>query len=344
MGWSISFLGFNRPPPIEKLKAIPWLESWRLFQEPQTAAWFLEGNDAGEAITFSSEIKTAGLALNDHQTALFAKIASELDRHGAKRYCFEDYATKIAMLLSAELGQAVAAFAGDDEVTDCAFIFDHGKLLRGRLDFEWNKALSFDTYGNAELIWLYPEGVSDEDVGFKPTRYLYQTVLEEAKLFFDSAFLNDTLNFDRSDLDKFLLEAQHGVAHAPYRSKSDLLRDELGSSPSPEKLIAAFDATINAILDAKFPHAENEHRFAMDAAISGYVVYASQLRFSTSPHLKFYADLTEVLSAIGEYSKRLRPKPEFRKKSINFGDWNRELKSKWSQQKRRAGGKKFWLF
>jgi len=344
MGWQISFLGLNQAPDFDKLNSISWLKNWRLFQEPETEAWLLEGQGQSDTITFFEEIKTSNLVLKDAQSALLKKIETELARNDGRWYFFDSYTAKIALLLSIELGQPVASFIGDDEGTDAAFIFDQGKLVTGQLQFEWNKALSFGPDAKAELEWLYPEGLSDEDEKFKPTRHMYQIALENAQAFFGSNFLDATLDFDRDDLDRYLLKAEKGVVKPPYRSKSDVLRDDLGTSPSPKQLIERFEPIIHAILDPSFPDAPNEHRFEMDKQVSGSVGYTSNLRCSASPHLKFYADLSKVLGEISRYTMALRPKPDFRKRSINFKSWNRELNGKWRKQKRRADGKSGWFF
>jgi hypothetical protein len=82
----------------------------------------------------------------------------------------------------------------------------------------------------------------------------------------------------------------------------------------------------------------------MDKKVSGAVGYTSNLRFSSSPHLKFYAELSKVLGEFSRYTMALRPKPDFRKRSINFERWKRELRGKWNRQKRRADGKSGWFF
>lgn len=344
MGWNISFLGFNRPPSIDKLNSIDWLTGWRLFQDPQIGAWFLDGQSQSKSITFYEEIKTGDLKLEGDQAALIKKIETELLRHEGRWYFFDAYIAKIALMLSIELAQPVASFIGDDEGTDAAFIFDQGRLVTGRLQFEWNKALTFDPEANAEVEWLYPEGVSADDKTFKPTRHMYQIALEEAHTFFGSNFLDETLNFDRDDLERFLLKAEKGVADPPYRSQSDIFREDLGDAPSPMQLIESFEPIVNAILDPSFPDAPNEHRFGMDKQISGCVGYTDRLRFSSSPHLKFYADLCKVLGEVSRYTLALRPKPDFRKKAFNFPKWNRELRGQWKRQTRRAQGKGFWFF
>lgn len=344
MGGYVSFIGFNQTPDLDALNRVSWLDRWRLFQAPDVAAWLLEGQSNERTITFFEEIKFGALKLTTAQATLLEKIEAEVKKHEGNKLAFDTYTAKIAIALSAELGQPVAAFAGDDMGTDSAFVFDQGKLVRGQLEIAWNKALSFDAEANAELEWLYPEGVSDEDDEFQINRTLYQILLEEAARFYGSDFLDSMLDSFRDDADKYVLKAEKGEADPPYRSQSDIFRDELGSAPTPETLIAAFDSIVETILDPEFPNAENEDRFKMDELISGTVGYTSKLRFSESSHLKFYADLTTTLGDISGYTKALRPKPDFRKRSINFLRWNQELRGKWRKAKRRAEGKRGWFF
>ena len=344
MGGYVSFVGFNQAPNLDKLNTLQWLERWRVFQAPDVAAWLMEGQSNDATITFFEEIKLGALKLTTDQAALLDKIQAEVKQYGAHAHAFDAYTAKIAIALSDALGQPVAAFAGDDDGTDAGFVFDEGRLVRGQLEIAWNKALSFDADANAEVHWLYPEGVSDEDDDFQVNRVLYQILLEEAQQFYGNGFLDEMLDSFRDDDDKYVLKAEKGVADPPYRSQSDIFRDEIGTAPTPQTLIAKFDPIVETILNPDFPSAENEDRFKMDELISGTVGYTSKLRFSDSPHLKFYADLTTTLGDIAGYTKALRPKPDFRKKSINFLRWNQELRGKWRKAKRRAEGKSGWFF
>lgn len=344
MAGYVGFIGFNQAPDLDALNRVNWLDRWRLFQAPDVNAWLLEGQSNVSTITFVEEIKFGALKLTADQAALLEKIEAEVQKHDGNKLAFDTYTAKIAIALSAELGQRVAGFAGDDMGTDSAFVFEQGKLVRGQLEIAWNKALSFDAEAKVELEWLYPEGVSDEDDDFQVNRVLYQILLEEARRFYGSDFLDDMLDSFRDDADKFVLKAEKGVADPPYRSQSDIFRDEIGNAPTPETLIAAFDPIVETILDPDFPSAENEDRFKMDELISGTVGYTSKLRFSDSPHLNFYADLTTTLGDIAGYTKALRPKPDFRKRSINFLRWNQALRGKWRKAKRRAEGKRGWFF
>ena len=52
MGWRVCFFGFSRPPAKDVLEKAEWLTSWRLFHEPETEAWFLEGQSESDEITF----------------------------------------------------------------------------------------------------------------------------------------------------------------------------------------------------------------------------------------------------------------------------------------------------
>jgi hypothetical protein len=337
MGWNICFLGFNRPPSIKTLEQIQWLKSWRLFHEPETGASFLEGQSLSETISFQEEIKTAKLALTESQKHQLENIDAEISKHGGYKELFDSYSAQIAMLLSQALNQPVASFVGDDEGTESCFIFDEGKLVRGRLEINWNKALSFDTDGNAELEWLYPEGMSDDDPDFKMTRTMYQIGVEEADAFFDRHSLEDTLSFDRDFRPgQFLLKAQKGKPDLPIRRPVDELTDFLGDAPTQKQVLAAFDPIVQAILDTDFPNAPNAHRFEMDERLGACSIYISRLIQLSPQPSGFYKGIQKFLNDIGLYVRYMRPKPEFRKKSINARGWSRQLKRKWWFQNLRS--------
>jgi hypothetical protein len=71
MGWNVCFFGFNRPPAKDVLEKAECLTSWRLFHEPETEAWILEGQSDSDEITFYEEVKTAGLVLTHDQESMF---------------------------------------------------------------------------------------------------------------------------------------------------------------------------------------------------------------------------------------------------------------------------------
>ncbi len=334
MGWRVCFFGFNRPPAIDVLEKTEWLTSWRLLHEPETGASFLEGQSESEGITFFEEVKTGNRVLTGDQKALLDRIDTAIAANGGYKQLFDTYAAEVAMLLSQELEQPVAAFVGDDEGVDSCFIFDRGRLMRGRLEIHWNKALVFDADGNAELEWLYPEGVSDNDPDFVNSRTLYQIAIEEADAFFARHTLDDTLNFDRDfEPGQFVLKAQKGEPALPIRRPIDELNDSLGLSPAPEQILEAFAPVVDAILDAGFPDAPNAHRFEMDDRCAACSVYVSYLRRRSSERSAFAEDLHSFLLDLSNYTKRLRPAPEFRKPSIDFGSWRRKLVAEWRRQK-----------
>lgn len=336
MGWRICFFGFNRPPAIDVLEKAEWLTSWRLFNEPKTEAWFLEGQGESDEITFYQEVKTASRVLTNDQDSLLISIENKIAENDGSKYCFDPYAAQIAMLLSQELKQPVAAFVGDDEGVDSCFIFDRGRLVRGRLEIDWNRALAFGADGSAELEWLYPEGVSDTDPDFVVSRTIYQIGIEEADAFFERHTLDDTLNFNRDfKPGQYVLKAQKGGPDPPIRRPLDELNNLLGLSPTPEQMLAAFAPVVDAILDARFPDAPNAHRFEMDDRSTALSVYVSYLRQRSSGNAAFAEELHTFLLDLSDYTKRLRPAPDFRKSSIDFGRWRRKLSADWRRQQRR---------
>ena len=336
MGWRVCFFGFNRPLATDVLQKTQWLTSWRLFHEPETGASFLEGQSESDEITFSKEVKTADRLLTDDQKAVLASIDTAIAENGGYKQLFDTYAAELAMLLSQELKQPVAAFVGDDEGVESCFIFDRGCLMRGRLEIHWNKALVFDADGNAELEWLYPEGVSDNDPAFINSRTFFQIGIEEADAFFARHTLDDTLTFDREfKPGQFVLKAQKGEPDLPIRRPIDELNDSLGLSPTPEKILEAFAPVVDAILDEGFPDAPNAHRFEMDDRSTALSVYVSNLRRGSPAQSTFAEGLHPFLLDLSNYTKRLRPAPEFRKSSIDFGSWRRKLAAEWRRQKPR---------
>lgn len=338
MGWRVCFFGFHRAPATDILLKTEWLTSWRLFHEPETGAYFLEGQSRSEEITFFEEVKTAGLSLSDEQRAVLTGIDSNITRNGGYRQLFDTYASEIAMLLSQELAQPVAAFVGDDEGVNSCFVFDRGHLVRGRLEIHWNKALAFDADGKANLEWLYPEGVSDNDPDFINSRMFFQIGIEEANAFFDRHSLEDTLSFDRNlRPGAFVLKAQKGEPDPPIRRPIDELNERLGVAPTKEQLLNAFAPVVEAILDEGFPDAPNAHRFEMDDRSTALLVYASNLRRHSSGQARFAEDLHPFLLDLSNYTRRLRPAPAFRKSSIDFLRWRQKLSAKWRRHNPRNG-------
>jgi hypothetical protein len=334
MGWRVCFFGFNRPPATDVLQKTQWLTSWRLFHEPETGASFLEGQSESDEITFSNEVKTADRLLTDDQKALLVSIDNRITENGGYKQLFDTYAAEIAMLLSQELNQPVASFVGDDEGTESCFIFDQGKLVRGRLEIHWNKALAFDADGNAELEWLYPEGLSGNDPDFINSRTFFQIGIEEADAFFERHTLDDTLTFDHDfKPGQFVLKAQKGEPDLPIRRPIDELNDILGLSPTTEQILEAFAPVVDAILDEGFPDAPNAHRFEMDDRSTALSVYLSNLRQRSSQHSAFAEGLHPFVLDLSVYTKRLRPAPEFRKSSIDFRHWRQKLSAEWRRKK-----------
>ncbi|MEO0817452.1 MAG: hypothetical protein AAFX86_09105 [Pseudomonadota bacterium] len=334
MGWYVSFVAFNRPPEIDTLQGIDWLTSWRLFHEPETGAWFFEGQSDTEAITFQEEIKTKALGLTDDQTALLKGIETSITEQGGDKTLFDVDGAQIAMALSRALDQPVAHFSAYDEGGDSCFIFDAGRLIRGRLEIDWNKALSFDARGRAELEWLYPEGVSDDDPGFVNSRTMFQIGLEEADAFFDRHTLANTLTFDNEiEPGQFLLKAQKGAPAPTALTPHEELTQLLGLSPTFEDMLEAFSPVVDAVLDSGFPDAPNPHRHEMDNRSLGCCVYVSYLRKRSSENAAANARLHAFLLDLNNYAKALRPAPDFRKSSTDFRRWQRKLSADWLRQK-----------
>jgi hypothetical protein len=261
---------------------------------------------------------------------MIISIENKIAESAGIKYYFDRYAAQIAILLSQELKQPVAAFVGDDEGVDSCFIFDSGRIVRGRLEIDWNRAFAFDADGKSELEWLYPEGVSDTDPDFICLRTMYQIGIEEADAFFERHTLDDTLTFDR-DLKpgQFVLKAKKGEPDPPTRGSIDELIDILGPSPTPKKILETFAPVVDAILDEGFPDAPNEHRFKMDVRSTALAVYVSKLRGRSFEQSAFAEGLHPFLLDLSVYTKRLRPAPEFRKSSIDFGRWRRKLTAEW---------------
>lgn len=347
MGWDVRFFGLNQAPEVKRLDVAQWLESWRLFHAPEANAWILEGQSQTDEITFLEEIKTNNRVLSSGQKSLLRKIETEIAKNGGYRELFDSDSTQIALLLSIELEQPVASFVSNDEGVDACFIFDRGHIARGRIEIDWNKALVFDADANAELEWLAPEGSLDPDKDLEAGYGIHEIVAEEAETFFSNNFLDELFSFDRELAPlRFQLDAQKGDPDPPYRSKSDVLRDELGISPSPQQLIVAFQPIIQSIQDPNFPYASNEHRYELHERVSGCFLFANSLSnySSAQAHLKFYAGLADLLEEFSTYTRLLRPKPEFRKRSIDFAGWKRKLGRQWWRQKIRTKPWGRWLF
>lgn len=334
MGWHVSFIGFNRRPALDTLQEIDWLTSWRLFCEPETGAWFMEGQSESNEITFQEEIKTGNLVLTEDQKTMLANIEARIVEHGGHKELFDTYGVQIAMLLSQHLDQPVAAFSGFDEGGESGFIFDGGKLVRGRLEIDWNKALAFHGDGKAELEWLYPEGVSEDDPDFAATRTMFQIGIEEADRFFERHSLEEVLTFDHDfKPGQFVLKAEKGKPTPPIRRPGDELNEVLGLAPTPQQMLDTFAPVVEAILDPEFADAPNPRRFELDDWSAACSVYVSYLRKRSSEHSGFTESLHAFLLDLSNYTKRLRPAPEFRKSSIDFGRWNRKLSAEWRRQK-----------
>ncbi|MEL6566900.1 MAG: hypothetical protein AAFQ22_00675 [Pseudomonadota bacterium] len=334
MGWYVSFVAFNRPPEIDTLQGVDALASWRLFHEPETGAWFLEGQSNTEAITFQEEIKTKALGLTDEQTAQLKNIETRITEKGGDKSLFDADGAKIAMGLSRALDQPVAHFSAYDEGGESGFIFDGGKLVRGRLEIDWNKALAFDADGKAELDWLYPEGVSDDDPDFVQSRTFFQIGLTEADAFFERHTLADALTFDQPfKPGQFVLKAQKGEPDPLIRTPHEELTDVLGQYPTQEEMLETFTPVVDAILDPGFPDAPNPHRHDMDSRSSACSVYVSYLRKRSSENAAVNARLHAFLLDLSNYAKALRPAPDFRKSSTDFRRWQRKLSAEWQRQK-----------
>ncbi|MCK0128570.1 hypothetical protein [Erythrobacter sp. F6033] len=323
----IEFFAFRDEPNVATLEAIDWLTGWRLFEQVDTEAWYLEGPSNEDGITFFEQLQTSSKPKARKIASLSSRILDRIIEEGGDKNLFDELTFLQCGVLSAKLEQPIIHVGGNDEGYDSFIEFDSGKLVGAKCEIDWDRALVIDQDGAMHVERFYPEG-TDPDTA-KP-RYAHDIATRGTAAFFGAEtwlISSDPYDFKQSN---FRLIAEKGKAPPKIEHLSDVLYKRLGPSPKIGVILAEIEGYVDAALSVELISAENEARFKADEVTGGMSIYASNAHRETKGfQLMRHNQLKAFLIDLSSYTQALRPKPEFRRKDSNLPGVRSSLSMRW---------------
>lgn len=328
MGCDVEFFAFREEPDISILRQAGWLKSWRLFKETDVKAWYLEGPSQDDDVTFFQPLQTKNPPASPETQEIATQLLDRIRQLGGDASLFHQSSFLICAALSNALDQSVIYVAGNDEGLDSYFSFDSGNLAGAKFEIDWDKAILVQQDGGVLVEELYQPG-TDPDLA--APRTLHQIAREGVAAYFGAKtwlVSSDPYDFNENDYELICKKGEF----PPKDVSLDLIMfRKFGYELSIRDLIKEISPYVERFLEEDLILAENDRRFKADRDSGEIASYATRYERNAKWYQRDLASgLIKFLWDVSGYISSLRPRPEFRSRSLNTVEYRADLLRRWA--------------